>query len=253
MLCVDVRSKKESVYLKLQMHQRIVEMIVLSAELEYKLKKRAKHGIVVKWLLSFEFITSTAKRRSSLWATQRDDIANLKHWNTKRIRDCVQLRHSSDTSSFLVEVDFKFFAFYSNCIPFLSLNASQKTQYLCRQEFGGIVTFAQTFLLFLRVCPKIQQQQKNWRRRSQENCPVPVQSKKRFYSQQLLIILKKQNALVLFPEKSILNFLSSTQINEMFFVFFSSHWRAFSTSKRKLLRFVVFEQTFDHFRPNCSW
>ena len=48
MLCVDVRSKKEFVYLKLQMHQKVVEMIVLSAELEYKMKKRAKHGIVVK-------------------------------------------------------------------------------------------------------------------------------------------------------------------------------------------------------------
>ena len=148
MLCVDVWSKKEFVYLKLQMHQRVVEMIILSAESKYKMKKQAKHGIVVEWLLSFDFITSRAKRRSSLWATQRDDMANLKNWNTKRIRDCVQLRHSSDTSSFLVEVAFKFFAFYPNCIPSLSLNASQKTQYLCGQEFGGIVTFAQTFLLF---------------------------------------------------------------------------------------------------------
>ena len=79
MLCVDVRSKKEFVYLKLQMHQRVVEMIVLSAESEYKMKKQAKHGIVVKKLLSFDFITSRAKRRSSLWATQRDDMANLKN------------------------------------------------------------------------------------------------------------------------------------------------------------------------------
>ena len=180
MLCVDVRSKKEFVYLKLQMHQRFVEMIVLSAELEYKMKKRAKHGIVVKWLLSFDFITSTAKRRSSLWATQRDDMANLKNWNTKRIRDCVQLRHSSDTSSFLVEVAFKFFAFYPNCIPSLSLNASQKTQYLCGQEFGGIVTFAQTFLLFLRVCPKIQQQNKKLKTPKTRNLPCPRSVKKTF-------------------------------------------------------------------------
>ena len=131
-----------------------------------------------------------------IWRTWKTEIQN-----ERGIPDCVKLRHSSDTSSFLVEVAFKFFAFYPNWIPSLSLNASQKTQYLCGQEFGGIVTFAQTFLLFLRVCPKIQQQQKNWRRRSQENCPVPVQSKKRFYSQQLFIILKKQNALVLLPEK----------------------------------------------------
>jgi len=60
-----------------------------------------------------------------------------------------------------VEVAFKLSAFYPDCIPSLSLNASQKTQYLCEQEFGGIVTFAQTFLLFLRVCPKIQQHKKN--------------------------------------------------------------------------------------------
>ena len=183
MLCVDVRSKKEFVYLKLQMHQRVVEMIVLSAESEYKMKKQAKHGIVVKWLLSFDFITSRAKRRSSLWATQRDDMANLKNWNTKRIRDCVQLRHSSDTSSFLVEVAFKFFAFYPNCIPSLSLNASQKTQYLCGQEFGGIVTFAQTFLLFLRVCPKIQQQNKKLKTPKTRNLPCPRSVKKKhFYS-----------------------------------------------------------------------
>ena len=93
---------------------------------------------------------------------------------------------------------------------------------MCGQEFGGIVTFAQSFFLFFaRLSKNSTITKKNWRRRRQEICPVPVQSKKRFYSQQLLIILKKQNAFVLLPEKSILNFLSSTHINEMFFLFFS--------------------------------
>ena len=79
MLCVDVWSKKEFVYLKLLMHQRVVEMIVLSAESEYKMQKHAQHGITVKRLLSFDFITSRATRPSFLWATQRDDMANLKN------------------------------------------------------------------------------------------------------------------------------------------------------------------------------
>ena len=51
------------------MHQR-VEMIILSAESEYKIQKEAKHGITAICLLSFNFITSGAKRPSSLWATQ---------------------------------------------------------------------------------------------------------------------------------------------------------------------------------------
>ena len=116
MLCVDVWSKKEFVYLKLLMHQRVVEMIVLSAESEYKLQKHAQHGITVNWLLSFDFITSRAKRPSFLWATQRDDMANLKNWNTKRKRYTDKsIVFNSETSSFLVDLAFKFFMFYLNC------------------------------------------------------------------------------------------------------------------------------------------
>ena len=140
------------------------------------------------WLNDFWVLTSLLREQKDVLLCGQHNVMIWRTWKTeiqneRGIRYCVQLRHSSDTSSFLVEVAFKFFAFYPNCIPSLSLNASQKTQYLCGQEFGGIVTFAQTFLLFLRVCPKIQQQNKKLKTPKTRNLPCPRSVKKKhFYS-----------------------------------------------------------------------
>ena len=208
------------------------------------------------WLNDFWVLTSLLQQQKDVLLCGQHNVMIWRTWKTE-MQNEYGIVFNSDTAQTLHHFLWKLlssFRVLPNCIPSLVLNAFHlKKHNICVDK--NLVELLPLLKRFCFFCAFVQKfnNKKNWRRRRQEICPVPVQSKKCFYSQQLLIILKKQNALVLFPEKSILNFLSSTQINEMFFVFFSSQWRAFSTSKRKLLRFVVFEQTFDHFRPNCSW
>ena len=211
------------------------------------------------WLNDFWVLTSLLREQKTFFFVGNTtwwygELEKLKYkTNTGLCSTQTQLRHFIISCGSCFQVFRVLFQLHS--ISFFEC-ISKNTIFVWTRIWWNCYLCSNVFAFFARLSKNSTTNKKNRRRRSQENCPVPVHSKKRSYSQQLLIILKKQNALVLFPEKSILNFLSSTQINEMFFVFFSSHWRAFSTSKRKLLRFVVFEQTFDQSQQqwmNCSW
>ena len=136
------------------------------------------------------------------------------------------------------------------CI-FESANAFdlKKHNHRVDMNFVKLLPFWQTFLLFLRICPDCSLVKKNSRRTPKQNRIVPFSQEKRFFIETLCFLLwKSKTALVFFPRE--MEFLICFPHKEMkqkcrvfCFLFLPLVEKAFFTSKRKVLRFVVFEQT----------
>ena len=164
------------------MHQRVVEMIISSAESEYKIQKQAKHAITVRLFVFWVLISLLREQKDLLFCGQHNEMIlrtfKIQMQNEREIPN----NHSQsivfnwDTSSFLVDFAFKFFAFYpmfefydklsshSLCLRTHLISKKHNLRVDINKNFVELLPCLQTFLLFLRICSWW----KNSRRRSQQ-------------------------------------------------------------------------------------
>ena len=177
------------------MHQRVVQMIVLSAKSENKIKTTLKMELRLNefwvltsllWIENSKIFFFCGQHNEMIWRIWKTELQNEWDIPTNRMCSTQTLHHFLWIwfSSFLCFTLIAMFEFYEklssnsllicfgDCIP------SQKTQH-----WELLPCLETLFLFYLRVCPtgKIQKKKKDAEPRSQENWTVSIQSKKKTF------------------------------------------------------------------------